>query len=134
MAHCGLFQPDPSCDSGTIHGVSGPSEVTSVDCDSMLRIVGSQAYRLPDERSCSCGVASVCMKFSFFHVLVWIEHGARTHLKRMRVQLTIFLCVVEVDMLNPDWDVESNNRVGHALERHPHHPLTVHVELHTFFG
>lgn len=53
---------------------------------------------------------------------------------RMREQLSIFLSAVNVDVLNPDWDVEGKNRVGHALGGHPHHPLAVPVELHTLFG
>lgn len=66
MTHCDLFQPDPSCDSGTTYGVSGASEVTSVGSDSVLRLVGSRMHWLPDERSGSHWVASVGTKKSAF--------------------------------------------------------------------
>lgn len=59
-------------------GFLGLQRLASVDCDSVLRMVGSQIHRLPDERSSSHAVASVGTKFSFFHVLVWMEQGQGT--------------------------------------------------------
>lgn len=57
-------------------GISGATEVISVDYNLMVRMVCSQMYWFPDVRSGSHGVASVCAKFGLFRSLVLTEHRA----------------------------------------------------------
>lgn len=97
----------------TMHqsGISGAMEVTSVD--SVLKMVCSQMFSLPDARSGSCGVASVCAKFSLF-TFVGLDQARDKEQCHLTVYV-IYLSAVEMDELNPDWAVVSKTGVCNAL-------------------